>query len=335
MNFVIIILAALVVVLAFKKSLVLGVAVLLLAAAYIAYRLYPRLIAAKGQRAFANGDYETAKLYNEKAYPRMNFNQRVSYAYMLIRMGEYDRALEILDAYIRLRNLDPKDKNTAKRQRCLAYYKLGRYHEALREAEEVRDAGYTTNNLYGLMGMLMLVLNKDINETTKLCEEAYDYDEDDRDIQDNVAICYYLQGDYEMAKEINGYVREENPEFIEGWYHGAQIAVKRGEYREARNMLDKISGCNRTEMTTISVEAVDTLSKEIDDLLSGKITESFDTPVFTIPEGVETPDALADGDDANIDTIYDEYNALAENDGGEGESIYDELRALERGESKE
>ena len=326
------VLAVLVIVFAFKKSVITGIIVLLIGAAYLAYRMYPRLYAARGQKAFAEGDYEKTKEYSEKVYRRMNFNQRVSYAYMLIRMGDYDRALEILNAYISLKNLDPKDKNTAKRQRCLAYYRLGRYSEALRDAEEVRESGFVTNTLYGLMGMLMLVLNKDLDETTKLCEEAYDYDEDDRDIQDNVSICYYLQGDYDMAKEINGYVREENPEFTEGYYHGAQIAIKRGEYREAREMLDKIPSCNRTVMTTVTEEAVKVLSDEVDDLLSGKIKEPFDTPVFTLPDPVE-PENI-EYDDEGGESIYDEYNKLT--DGEEaGESIYDELNALENGSNEE
>ena len=326
MNFLYVILAALIIVFAFRKSVTTGIIVLVIGAAYLAYRLYPRLYAAKGQKAFANGDYESAKAYSEKVYRRMNFNQRVSYAYMLIRMEEYERAFEILDAYISLRNLDPKDKNVAKRQRCLAYYRLGYYSEALKDAEDVREAGFVTNTLYGLMGMLMLVLGKDLDETTKLCEEAYDYDEDDRDIQDNVAICYYLQGDYEMAKEINGYVREENPEFIEGYYHGAQIAIKRGEYKEAREMLDKIPSCNRTVMTTITEEAVKVLSDEVDDLISGKLKEPFDTPVFTLPDPVELETPEYD-DDENGGSIYDEYNQLTDGDEN-GESIYDEYNKL-------
>ena len=325
MNFIYVILAVLVVVFAFRKSVTAGIIVLLVGAAYLAYRMYPRLYAARGQHAFAAGDYDKAKEYSEKVYKRMNFNQRVSYAYMLIRMDEFDRALEILDTYISLRNLDPKDKNTAKRQRCLAYYRLGRYSEALKDAEDVREAGFVTNTLYGLMGMLMLVLGRDINETTKLCEEAYDYDEDDRDIQDNVSICYYLQGDYDMAKEINGYVREENPEFTEGYYHGAQIAIKRGEYREAREMLDKIPSCNRTVMTTITEEAVKVLSDEVDGLISGKLKEPFDTPVFTLPDPIE-PEEI-EYDDEGGESIYDEYNQLT--DGEEnGESIYDEYNRL-------
>ena len=88
MNFLMIFIVAFFVFFAFKKSVVLGILALLLGIAYIIYSLYPRFFAARGQQAFHAGDYDKAKKYSEKAYKRMNFNQRDSYAYMLVRMGE-------------------------------------------------------------------------------------------------------------------------------------------------------------------------------------------------------------------------------------------------------
>ncbi len=329
MNFILIILMGVIVFFAFKKAVLLGVLALILCIAYAIYLLMPNIIAARGQNAFQKGDYENAKKYSEKAYKRMNFNQRVSYAYMLVQMDEPERAIDILNSYIKLSGLGAKEKNVAKRQRCLAYYMLGRYREALLDAKEIYEAGYTTKNLMGLMGMLMLVLGIDLDKTTKFCEEAYDYDEDDRDIQDNVSICYYLQGDYEMAWEINGYVREENPEFIEGYYHGAQIAVAKGEYNVAKELLDKIPDCKRSDMTTISEDAVRELSDMVSDLLSNRITEPKKTPVFTLKEEVmpEEEIYIFKDDEEDSESIYDEYNALLDEE--DSESIYDELNALE------
>ena len=330
MGFLTYLLMAVIIAFAFKSGVVYGIIASVLVLAYIIYTIIPRLQAIKAQRAFADGDFDAVKRYGEKSYKRMNFNQRMSYAYMLIKMDESERALDILNAYIRLRSLEPKNKFIAKRQRSFAYYKLGRYEEALRDGMDCYEAGYTTKTLYALMGMIMLVLNKDLEKTTKFCEEAYDYDENDRDIQDNVSICYYLQGDYEMAEEINGYVREENPEFLEGYYHGAQIAIKQGDYNKAKELLSNIDKCNRTGMTTVSEDAVNTLKKEVDDLINKRISEAFDTPVFTLKEPVAPSEDFEgyEEDDSNGSSIYDEYNELDDEEAGE--SIYDELNALEK-----
>ncbi|MBQ7573655.1 MAG: hypothetical protein IJT23_05295 [Clostridia bacterium] len=330
MGFLTYLLMAVIIAFAFKSGVVYGIIASAMVLAYIIYNTIPRLQAIKAQRAFSDGDFDAVKRYGEKSYKRMNFNQRMSYAYMLIKMDESEKALDILNAYIRLRSLEPKNKFIAKRQRAFAYYKLGRYEEALRDGMDCYEAGYTTKTLYALMGMIMLVLNKDLEKTTKFCEEAYDYDENDRDIQDNVSICYYLQGDYEMAEEINGYVREENPEFLEGYYHGAQIATKQGDYKKAQELLSNIDKCNRTGMTTVSEDAVNTLKKEVDDLINKRISEAFDTPVFTLKEPVAPSEDFEgyEEDDSNGSSIYDEYNELDDDEAGE--SIYDELNALEK-----
>ncbi len=332
MGFLTYVILAVLVVLAYRKGMVWGIGVTVAAAAYAIYTLLPRWYAVMCRRAFDEKDYKKAEKYGEKGFARMNFNQKVSYAYMLVRMGKSERAIDILDSFIQLRGLDSKNKNTAKRQRCLAYYKEGRYEEALRDANEVIEDGFATKTLYGLKGMLMLVLGRDLDETTKFCEEAYEYDEDDRDIQDNMSICYYLQNDLEMAEEINGYVREENPEFIEGYYHGAQIYIKKKDYKKAQELVSKISSCSRTDMTTVSEEAVAVLKREIDGLITGEITEPEELPLFTLKDAVAPPADFnkTDTDEDESGSIYDEYNMLEDEEENEG-SIYDEINELEKG----
>ncbi|MCD8391033.1 MAG: tetratricopeptide repeat protein [Firmicutes bacterium] len=332
MNFFTAILLIVIIALAFRKSIVWGVLALVLACAYAVYLMLPRLYAMQLQKAFRDGDYEKTKAIYEKHSKRLNFQQKASYAYMLIQMGEPAEAAELMSFFIRMQGLDAKNRAIAKRQRCLAYYRLARYEEALKDARDVYEDGYMTKNMYGLMGMIMLVLDNDLAETTKFCEEAYEYDEDDRDIQDNMSICYYLQGDLDMAAEINSYVREENPEFVEGYYHGAQIFIKQKKYKEAKELLEKIPSCNRTPNTTVSEEAVMILEDEVKNLISGKVSVPAETPVFTVPEPVAPAADFYDEDDEE-GSIYDEYNA-AEN-GEKSESIYDEYNALEDDEKPE
>ena len=55
-----------------------------------------------------------------------------------------------------------------------------------------------------MLGFFKLLRNDDLDETTKLCEEAYDYNSDDRDIKDNLSICYFRKGEYEKAEKTVG-----------------------------------------------------------------------------------------------------------------------------------
>lgn len=333
MNFLTVIIMAAIVLLGFKQGIIWGIAALALVLAYAVYLIIPRWYAIRLQKAFNENDYNKTEELYAKYKKRLPFQQKASYAYMLIRMGKPEEAAKLMSEFIAMKSLDDKNRAIAKRQRCFAYYTLARYEEALRDARDVYESGYMTKNIYGLMGMIMLVLNKDISETTKFCEEAYDYDEDDRDIQDNMSICYYLQGDLDMAEEINSYVRDENPEFIEGFYHGAQIAIKRKEYKKAKELLKKIPQCTRGANTTVSEEAVAILEKETEDLLSGRISEPFETAVFTMPEAVAPPSDFFLEDDKSGGSIYDEYNSLSGDE--EHESIYDEYNALEDDEEHE
>ena len=78
-----------------------------------------------------------------------------------------------------------------------------------------------------------------------------------------MTICYYNRAEYEKAKKISDTVIEKNPSFIEGWYHGAQIDYAMGNYKSAKNKLDKISDCTRSPMTTISESDVNSFMEKV------------------------------------------------------------------------
>mgnify|MGYP000164043595 CR=1 FL=1 len=68
----------------------------------------------------------------------------------------------------------------------MVYYKQGRLDEAIEDAQSMMNEGYRNSSIYGMLGYFKLLRNDDLDETTKLCEEAYDYNSDDRDIKDNL-----------------------------------------------------------------------------------------------------------------------------------------------------
>ncbi len=259
------ILAAVVVYFAYKFNLWLGLAVTAAIVIYAVYAFIPSFYEIQAKKAFGNADFQRSRDLYKKAVDtnRVKVNTRVSYAYVLMRTGDLDLAETVLNGIIRTRGIKPADKNFAKQQRCMVYYKQGRMDEALEEAEEIFDGGnYKNTTLYGMLGYFKY-LTESVDEALKFCLEAYEYNSDDRDITDNLSLCYYKIGDYEKAKELSDKIISQNPQFVEAYYHGAQIAVKCGDYSTAKEYLEKIPDCRWSNMTTVTHEEVEKLIEEV------------------------------------------------------------------------
>ena len=193
MNLIAVLIALAIIIVAFKFNVFLGIAVAIVAIGVGIYNFLPTYYAINGNKAFEIGDEDRAREWYKKACEtgRANVKLKSSYAYVLLRTGYADEAEKVLDPIIRVKGLAPEKKNLAKQQRCMVYYKQGRLDEAIEDAQSMMNEGYRNSSIYGMLGYFKLLRNDDLDETTKLCEEAYDYNSDDRDIKDNLSICYF------------------------------------------------------------------------------------------------------------------------------------------------
>ena len=154
-------------------------------------------------------------------------------------------------------------KYQAKQYRILAYHKIGQTDEALEEATEIFGK-YKNTVSYGLLCYLKLANNHPIDETLSLCEEAYDYNSDDRDIVDNLTLAHIRKGNLEKAKELADDMLEKFPAFTEAYYHGAVVYKNLGDVKKAKELLEKISdNCRRTYLTTVSLDEIEELKNSL------------------------------------------------------------------------
>lgn len=237
-------------------------------AVYLISIIIPFTYKFKSRKALANGDFVNARLYYKKALKcsKYNFKTQIEYVYIIMRTGDFEEALNAMNRLLSYK-MEPKNRNLATIQRCMCYYKTGNLEEAYKDAQELYDDGYRSIMLYGLLGYFKILKAPLADETFEFCTEAYEYADDDRDICDNLLICYYNIGEYNKAKEISDAVLEKEPMFVEAWYHGAQIDIALGDYKSAREKLDRIPDCNRSPMTTIPEKDVEKLSKTVDEKL--------------------------------------------------------------------
>lgn len=240
----------------FDKKL--GFVMMLAVAAYMIYANIPSYYAMKGNKAFAAGDNEVSLSWYKKAFDtgRASIMIKVSYAYVMMRAGMFEDAEKMLSALLTNKYIDSANRNVVKQYRSMALFKMGRCDEALEEAEEV-FAEYKNTAMYGIIGYFRL-MSDDITpeEKREFCEEAYEYNSDDRDIIDNMTLACILCGDYESAKKYADELIEKNPTFVEAFYHGAQVEYALGNKEKALEYLERTGECNRSAMTTVSEDEI-------------------------------------------------------------------------------
>lgn len=229
---------------------------------FVVFKLTPAILKNFAVKALADGENDKAvSLYKTASQIFGGNNQyKIEYSLVLMRLGEFKQAENVLNSIILDGKIAPKDKINAKTYRAMAYHKQGRTDEAKEDMEELYETAKTTV-VYGLLGYL-----KQLSGGAELdfCKEAYDYNSDDRDICDNMLVAYTRAGDLEKADEIAKELREKYPQFVEAFYHSALLEIEKGNRQQAKEYLEKTADCRRSMLTTVSEEEIENLRKEIE-----------------------------------------------------------------------
>lgn len=260
------VLMAVILFLLFRMNTILGVAATVIFILYVLYTNRAALYARKGNEAFNKNDQKKALEYYKKAYDTQaaSANIMITYGILLLRNAYPSEAVTVFNMAVAKSNGKNEVKNKAKQYRALAYFKMGNTQDAMEEAEELFE-NYKNTVSYALICYLKLATNAPAEETLALCKEAYDYNSDERDICDNLALSYIVNGEYDKAKEILNNLLEKEPEFTEAYYHMALACAKSGEKEKAKELLSEIEDkCTRTYMTTVSKEEIEELKTQLD-----------------------------------------------------------------------
>lgn len=248
---------------AFKMDIAFGFGFLLLALVYLYFSNYSNLMTGRANAEYTNKNYEKALFYFEKAIKRgrPSLITHTGYALMLLRCGKPKEALERINGVLSTMNLPQNIKLQAKQIRALINYHLGEWDEAYEEASELYEDGYQTSNMRALLGLLKISVNVPAEEALSFCEDAYDYDSDNRDILDNYLIALINSNKLDKAEEISEELLGIAPDFVESYYHSALLYQKLGDKKHAKELLGKIADCDRNNMTTVSESEIENLKK--------------------------------------------------------------------------
>ena len=211
----------------------------------------------KAYRLHARGDLEGAKAGYELAYAEGLCDAKLlsAYALLLLRAGDYQRAVEVLRKAEKAPVVTADQKAQIIQHYAVAIWKLGRQERALELLKEMFRK-QKTGALYGMLGFLLVerasamqpggdppVTPQDIqaakDEALAFNREAVDYDEDDAICLDNLGqACYRLFGDKATARTCFERALRNKPGAIDTNYFLAQFDLEEGRAEAAIEKLE-------------------------------------------------------------------------------------------------
>jgi Flp pilus assembly protein TadD len=254
--------AALLVYFGFQVHWLLGLVVIVALIGYASWSNRANLLASKAQEAGARGDTKTAVKLLEQAV-RMNRKQpaiMASYAYMLLKDGQIDKADETIGTVRQMPGADKLELNVTITE-ALIRWKQGRLNDAIAMLEELHGKMQNTM-LYGSLGYLYLEQG-DLDKALAFNLEAYDYNDSDNVILDNLLATRILRGEWEEARELADALMDRNAKFPEAFYHAALVKEHFGYLESA---LEHCEWALERRFTAVSTEKRETIEAKRDEL---------------------------------------------------------------------
>lgn len=220
------------------RQYILAILVVAIYAFYKYKKKKPYLLAYKGNLAFKNGEREKAlELYRKScSYKNVSDSVKLQYAYLTLYLGNLEEAKKLLSE-ITYDKLPERLRASYTMTEALIIWKSGNLKEAI-EKLKVLHTAYENTTVYETLGYF-LVLDKDYEEALNYNKLAYEYDEDNTVIMDNLAQSYYFTGDNAKAKEIYDKLLETEPSIPEPYYFYGLILESEGNLEGALEHLDK------------------------------------------------------------------------------------------------
>ena len=213
------------------------------------------------QNYFIKGDAQKGKKFYEMAYKTgtMNPDFKIAYSSFCLRENNFEKGRSLLNEVIDSRRTTEEDKANARLNLSVLIWKEGKLDEALNILEAVHKERPTTTT-FGTLGVLYLEKVKQTKNYTDVLDfmlEAYDYNDYDKTIADNLGELYLIMGEYKKAKEVYNKLLEQNLLTPMPYYNYGLVLKELGDTEGARESFEKALNCRFTSVITVTREMVE------------------------------------------------------------------------------
>lgn len=248
-----------------------------------AYRMHVAGMQLRRSHKYAESEAklsEAIKLYDE-AY-KLGFrktNALQGYAILLMRSGEFARAREIMLECSKDKSMSPDDRFTLRVDFSICQWKMGKLDKAI---ETMRSAAQSKKNgsVYTTLGMFLVEQARqtgEFEEALAFNQEAYEYDDEDPGVLDNMGQLALLMSESAREKGDSAeaaaqrqkameYLRkayELKPDQISSTYYLARLMHENGMDDRARELVDEMLKIPFSAIMQIGKDEVLALQKEL------------------------------------------------------------------------
>lgn len=286
MDFVILLVGGFLAIRAYAIGLIPGLFISVLVLGILLYRRFASLCMAVAMRRYVKGKKNQAMDWFERGYKSgMKTNEKLTYAYYLLREGRIGKCEEVLNGMLVFRSLKDAERYQAKSNHAMLLMKTGRLYEAVEELEDIFPH-YKNSTMYESLGYCYLVQGN-LQKAREFNEEAYEYNSDDAIILDNMMQTYAKQEEFEKAYELSQKLMEKNPSFREAYYDTAIVEYQLGKTEDALTRLEHALTIPTSFLTTVGDDIIHALQERI---TSGQEPSGSDM-VFLEVKSAMLPDA--------------------------------------------
>jgi len=234
--------------------------------AYLIFLIYMSrsgIFAFLGALAQQKGDERKALAQYDKAYAMggLQPNTCISYSYLLMKHDQFDKAETILKGIIEgKRRVADALMIAARSNMCLIEWKKGDPKKAIAMYEEIL-AKYENSMLYGSLGFLKNEYEGP-EEALEFCLKAYEYNDSNHIIADNLGKAFYNNGRYEESRDVYRKLIPMNPTHAGAYYNCGMTLLKLGEGEKAFHFFGKAKACQITAISTVTATEIDRMYEE-------------------------------------------------------------------------
>lgn len=212
------------------------------------------------QAYYIKGDTKKGEKLYKMAYKTgmMTANCKLAYSSFCLRENQFDKGKRLLNEVINSNRSSEDDRIEARHNMAVLVWREGDLDTAIEIIEEVHKERPATNT-YGTVGVLYLEKAKRDGGYADILDfmlEAYDYNDADKTIADNLGETYLHMEEYEKAKEVYAKLLEHELITPMPYYNYGIVLKNTGDIEGAKESFEKALNCRFTSVITVTREMV-------------------------------------------------------------------------------